>query len=203
MLQGKNVYAHDMVKSLNGFQLKLKLFLQHLLIKKVDHFPTLKLLKIPENKFEKYVEIINALSDDFSRRFGDFRKIEASLAIVRDPFIIDIDSVPSELQLDIIDLQCDFDLREFHRREKICKFYHTPNSEKFAKLKDFARKMLVIFGLTYICEQTFSIMNKNKNSLRSSITDEHLKSVLRISTANLTPDINFFLKDVRQFHPSH
>ena len=97
MLQGKNVYAHDMVKSLNGFQFKLKLFLQHLLIKKVDHFPTLKLLKISENKFEKYVEINNALSDDFSRRFGDFRKIEASLAIVRDPFIINIDSVLSEL----------------------------------------------------------------------------------------------------------
>ena len=32
--------------------------------------------------------------EDFSRRFGDFRKIETSLAIVRDPFSMDIDSAP-------------------------------------------------------------------------------------------------------------
>ena len=136
----------------------------------------MKLMKIPENKFEEYGEIISALNDDFSRRFGDFRKIETSLAIVCDPFSIDIDSAPSELQLEIIDLQCDTDLRELHRHEEICKFYNTLNSDKFAQLKDFARKMLVIFGSTYICEQTFSMnMNLNKNSLRSSITDEHLQ----------------------------
>ena len=111
VLQGKNLYAHDMIKRLNGFQLKLQLFLRHLLMKKVDHFPTMKLLKIPENKFEEYGEIFSALNDDFSRRFGDFQKIETSLAIVRDPFSIDIDSAPSELQLEIIDLQCDTDYR--------------------------------------------------------------------------------------------
>ena len=87
-----------------------------------------------------------------------------------------MDSAPSELQLEIIDLQCDTDLRELHRHEEICKFYNTLNSDKFAQLKDFARKMLVIFGSTYMCEQTFSMnMNLNKNSLRSSITDEHLQ----------------------------
>ena len=91
VLQGKNLYAYDMIKSLNRFQLKLQLFLRHLLMKKVDHFPTMKLLKIPENKFEEYGEIINALNDDFSQRFGDFRKFETSLAIIRDPFSIDID----------------------------------------------------------------------------------------------------------------
>ena len=133
-----------MIKSLNGFQLKLQLFLRHLLMKKVDHFPTMKLLKIPENKFEEYGEIISALNDDFARRFGDFRKIETSLAIVRDAFSINIDSAPTELQLEIIDLQCDTDLRELHRHEEICKFYNTLNSDKFAQLKDFARKMLVI-----------------------------------------------------------
>ena len=75
VLLGKYLYAHDMIKSLNGFQLKLQLFLRHLLMKKVDHFPTMKLLKIPENKFEEYGEIISALNDAFPRRFGDFEKL--------------------------------------------------------------------------------------------------------------------------------
>lgn len=56
------------------------------------------------------------MSDDFSRMLGDFRKIEISLPIVRDPFSIENDSAPSELQLQIIDLQCDSDLKELYRR---------------------------------------------------------------------------------------
>jgi hypothetical protein len=64
-LQGKKIYAHDMVKSLNGFQLKLKLFLRQISNNNVDHFPTLKLLNIPEYKFEEYGKIIKTLNDDF------------------------------------------------------------------------------------------------------------------------------------------
>ena len=70
------------------------------------------------------------------------------MAIVRDPFSIDIDSAPNDLQFEIIDLQCDTDLRELHHHEEMCKFYNTLNLDKFAQLKDFARKMLVIFGST-------------------------------------------------------
>jgi len=31
--------------------------------------------------------------------------------------------------------------------------------------------MFSIFGSTYLCEQTFSIMNMNKSKQRSSLTD--------------------------------
>jgi 17beta-estradiol 17-dehydrogenase/3beta-hydroxysteroid 3-dehydrogenase/mitotic-spindle organizing protein 1 len=117
----------------------------------------------------------------FLQRFGDFRKIETCLATVRDPFSIGIDSVLTELQLEIIGLQCDTDLRELHRREDISKFYNALNSDKFDQLKDYARKMFVVFGSTYICEQTFSIMNLNKKSLRSNISDAHLSSFENIN----------------------
>ena len=50
--------------------------------------------------------------------------------------------------------------------------------------------MLSIFGSFYICEQTFSIMNMNKNKQPSSLSDESLKDILKISTAQMYPDFD-------------
>lgn len=48
--------------------------------------------------------------------------------------------------------------------------------------------------------KTFSMMNNNKASHRSQLTDEHLRSVLRIATTKLTPN---FAKKGDQQHCSH
>ncbi|XP_077287964.1 general transcription factor II-I repeat domain-containing protein 2-like [Arctopsyche grandis] len=135
ILQGKNVYAHDSIKSLNAFNLKLQLFQRQILIKKLDHFPTLKSLNIVESKIKKYGDTIKALSD--------FRVIENSLAIIRDPFLANVDNIPSELQLEILDLQCDRDLKYLYRREEICKFYISLNSERFGKIKDCEKNVVL------------------------------------------------------------
>lgn len=203
VLQGKNAYAHDMILSLNAFQMKLNLFSQHLFNEKLDHFPTMQTLKISEEKFKEYFHIVNNLKDEYSRRFGDIRKIENSLSIVRDPFSTEINNAPSDLQLDLIDLQCNPSLRELHGKEDICMFYNSLDSTKFKNLRNFAKKMLIIFGSTYICEQTFSIMNCNKNSLRTRLKDEHLQAVLKISTSNFKPNTDQMAKEMKQWHSSH
>ncbi|KAM7405473.1 hypothetical protein PAMP_012732 [Pampus punctatissimus] len=41
-----------------------------------------------------------------------------------------------------------------------------------------SQKMLVLFSSTYVCEHTFSIMNINKASHRSKLTDQHLRAIL-------------------------
>ena len=193
-----------MIVDLNAFQLKLRLFSQHLSNKNLDHFAALQTLAdIPKNKIKEYSSPVSVLNEEFSHRFGDFRKIEKSLSIVRDPFCAEIDSAPNEIQLEIIDLQCNPALKELHRREEICKFYCSLDSNKFANIRSFARKMLVIFASTYICEQTFSIMNVNKNSLRASMTDRHLEAVLKISTTNFEPDVEKMMTDLKQLHSSH
>ena len=53
-----------------------------------------------------------------------------------------------------------------------------------------AQRMLVLLGSTYICEQTFRLMNFNKLNHRYRLTDAHLKSVLTIATTKLTPDFD-------------
>ncbi|CAM1292277.1 Uncharacterised protein r2_g143 [Pycnogonum litorale] len=70
-------------------------------------------------------------------------------------------------------------------------------------MRSFAKKMLSLFGSTYLCEQTFSVMNFNKNRLRSRMSDSHLRDILRISTTALKPDLVSLLKSRSQYHPSH
>ena len=57
-------------------------------------------------------------------------------------------------------------------------------------MRRHAQKMLVLFGSTYICEQTFSVMKFTKSRYRSSLTDEHLLAVVRISTSDIQPDFD-------------
>lgn len=151
----------------------------------------------------KYLDIITKLSEEYSRRFADFGKIENLLSIVHEPFSVDIEKIPSEFQLEIIDLQCNNNLKDLYRSEEICSFYKSLDSDKFSNLKTLAKKMFVIFGSTYICEQTFSLMNFNKNPFRSCISDEHLKAVLRISTTKFSPDFQKIIDDAKKFHFSH
>ena len=63
--------------------------------------------------------------------------------------------------------------------------------------------MFSLFGSTYICEQTFSVMNFNKNKQRSSLTDGHLEDILKyqvqasyliMACLLLTKDVTFLIK---------
>ncbi|KAK0136278.1 General transcription factor II-I repeat domain-containing protein 2 [Merluccius polli] len=59
------------------------------------------------------------------------------------------------------------------------------------QLRTQAAQMLSMFGSTYLCEQLFSSMKMTKTSHRSRLTDEHLCSILRTSSAlSLSPDID-------------
>ena len=137
---------------------------------------------------EKYTNMISALDNEFGRRFADFQKLSGEFDILSSPFTIDFEKVPDSLQLELIDLQCDSTLKVKFQSESIDKFYASLNKSKFANLRKMAMKLLVLFGSTYICEQTFSTMNIIKTKLRSNLTDVHMDSILRISTSDMQPD---------------
>ena len=64
-------------------------------------------------------------------------------------------------------------------------FYKCLNKEGF---KNLAKQMFSLFGSTYICEQTFSVMNFNKNKHRPSLTDGHLEDTFKISSSSILID---------------
>ena len=52
------------------------------------------------------------------------------------------------------------------------------------QLRQHAALTLCIFGNTYLCEKLLSLMKVNKASHRSLLSNEHLESILKISTTS-------------------
>lgn len=202
-LQGKEQFVHDMHTNVKAFKSKLALFSRQILNKSFTHFPTLATLKEAGAKVKKYSESLDALHGEFCRRFLDFDKIDKSLQLVAFPLSQDPETAPEELQLELIDLQSDPALKEKFSSLKLNDFYASLNDAAFPNLRRKAQMMLALFGSTFVCEQTFSVMNINKASHRSKLTDLHLRSILRIATTKLTPDFDALAKKGDQQHCSH
>lgn len=69
--------------------------------------------------------------------------------------------------------------------------------DNYGNMKKYAFGVLSIFGSTYLCEQVFSSMNYIKCKLRSRLTDESLKSCLKIKVTSYSPEIEKICSEVQ------
>ena len=93
------------------------------------------------------------------------------------PFSVDIESVPTELQLEFVDLQCDSVVKsKFFEIPTLTDFYPKyVSEEKYPQIRKRVLFMFSIFGSTYICEQLFSQMKNVKSKTQARLTDQHLE----------------------------
>ena len=70
-------------------------------------------------------------------------------------------------------------------------------NKEFKNLLTLAKQMFSLFGSTYICEQTFLVMNFNKNKQRSMLTDGHLEDILKISSSSILPHYGVLVANKR------
>ncbi|XP_073807411.1 general transcription factor II-I repeat domain-containing protein 2-like [Danio rerio] len=210
-LQGKDAVVSQLYAHIKAFGIKLQLFQRHLSLTEpcTAHFPALKEVidSFPQDNIDVqmkgYVTAIASLSVEFNKRFQDFAVIEKDMLLFSSPLSADPDNAPPRLQLELIELQCDYECRGKHQQCSLVDFYRQLDKGRFPEMRSFAKKMLSLFGSTYLCEQTFSVMNLNKNRLRSKMSDSHLRDILRISTTAIKPDLVSLLKSRSQYHPSH
>ncbi|KAF7248892.1 PRKC apoptosis WT1 regulator protein, partial [Varanus komodoensis] len=99
----------------------------------------------------------------FYLSFSTNPAIEKEITLFSSPFSVDPDGAPDHLQLELIELQCDTECRSRHQQLPLVNFYHQLDKDRFQEIRTFAEKMLSLFGSTYLCEKTFSVMNINKN----------------------------------------
>ena len=141
-----------------------------------------------------YADELILINKEFSSRFQDFRSQETNLLIFSSPFDINVDQPPEELQMELIELQGNEDLKREMRDCSLLEFYKNLPKEAFPSIIDFARKKMSLFGSTYICEQLFTKMKYAKSKTKSRLTDNHLENNLRVAASSISPNIETLVK---------
>lgn len=196
-LQGQGQLVSAAYDNVRAFSTKLVLWKAQLSQTNLCHFPACKALMDVGTPFsgEKYADAIMKLQEEFDRRFADFKTHRATFQIFADPFSFDVQDAPPVLQMELIDLQCNSELKVKFREvsgntDKLGQFLREL-PPTFPELSRMFKRTMCLFGSTYLCEKLFSTMNFNKSKYKSRLTDKHLQAILRVSTvSSLKPNVS-------------
>ncbi|XP_067949860.1 general transcription factor II-I repeat domain-containing protein 2-like [Watersipora subatra] len=191
-LQGKQQIITQMYDSVKSFRVKLRLWMKQLGEGNLAHFSTLNSLGNVETKcLKEYADLMSELLQQFDVRFADFKLLEPQFQLFSTPFAVEIDAIAEELQMELVELQCDTILKQKYAEVGIPEFYTFLSRERFPRLLSATARILPMFGSTFACEQFFSSMKVNKSVLRSQLTNEHLQATLRlVSSHKIKPNID-------------
>ena len=182
-LQGKENLIHNLLDTVKAFEFKLDLWKNQLLKKEYMHFPKLKSCECTD--VDKYVEAVDLLKKEFQSRFSDFRDNEKYISLFARPFGVSVEDMPENFQMELIDLQCNSELKDKFDVGVFDFYAKYVDHNSFPEIRKNAQKMMSLFGSTYVCEQLFSRMKYVKSTTRSRITDAHLEGSLRVATTKM------------------
>ena len=104
----------------------------------------------------KYVGAILKLQEEFDDRFADFKTHRATFQMFADPFSFDVQDAPHLLQMELIDLQCNSDLkakfREVGGKADMLGHFLRELPPGFPELSRMFKRTMCLFGSTYLCE---------------------------------------------------
>jgi hypothetical protein len=202
-LQGESQLVVEMFNQIKTFEIKLDLWKRQLLENNLYHFNTCQEIKqIYENEIfevDTYVGILESLKQQFQERFNDFRSHKFEFDLFNKPFDIEVYDSPEDIQMELIELQANDELKSKFKSLKLIEFYEflsKSHSNAFSKIKTNALRIASMFGSTYLCEQLFSILKHVKSNTRNRMNDEHLNACLKIqSSKQLKPNIDLIISN--------
>lgn len=201
-LQGKELLVSDMVAKVKAFQVKLMLWEKQLQARNFTHFAQLAALMPSAAATCRYACAIRHLKTEFEVRFQDLTKHSQDIALFSDPFEINPSDVPSDLQMDLIELQCDDAQKSRFMAMGPVAFWKS-QAATYPSMATNARKIAALFGSTYCCEQLFSRMKLIKSSTRSQLTENHLQASLLLSVSSVKPNFKRLSAGMNKHQPSH
>ena len=97
-----------MYDNIKAFKCKLFLWERQIMNDDLTHFPTCNNYKTNLNNasYKKYSDLISNLRTDFETRFQDFNSLEDKFSLFSTIFSINIDLVPRDMQMEVIEIQC-------------------------------------------------------------------------------------------------
>ncbi|XP_049840993.1 general transcription factor II-I repeat domain-containing protein 2B-like [Schistocerca gregaria] len=95
------------------------------------HFPSIALVVSETNleqerlkeHFDWFVMVLQSLEGIFHCRFEDLNRLECDVNLFVTPFAVNIENVPYEIQLELIDFQCNCMLKEKFRPAETLESY--------------------------------------------------------------------------------
>ncbi|KAK3918372.1 General transcription factor II-I repeat domain-containing protein 2A [Frankliniella fusca] len=192
-LQGRGKLIVDLLDLVKAFLLKLDLWKMQLQEHDYSHFNCLKSMSYSDiDDNDMFIHSLQDLISAFNHWFSDAEPLDSLLQIFVAPFAVKPTEVAADLQMEIIDLQCDRQLRERFRLSKdLPSFYKLLPRLRFPKLHLIAARVMCMFGSTFVCEQFYSLMNITKSKYRSAISNENLQASLRLMCAQkIVPNID-------------
>jgi hypothetical protein len=79
------------------------------------------------------------------------------------PLMTDIEKAPENMQMKLIDLQCDTNLIQKFSETKLQDFYTYLPNDTPPQLMSLGLRMTAMFGSTCVCKQVFPLMNNKKD----------------------------------------
>lgn len=145
-LQGRSKVVTQYYDSIRSFKLKLSLWEMQLAGGDAAHFPCLKTQHVADMK--RFKDKITGLLREFEQRFQIFGELEKDFKVFYSPFTVNPSDLPISIQLEIIDLQSNSDLRGKFPTADLDTFYQNllPG---YLNLTALAAKMLCMFGTMF------------------------------------------------------
>ena len=218
-LQGENKIISEMNSKVFAFVEKLKLYLEECNENNYSSFPTMQAF-IEENPQENIdsdltTNFIANLLAEIEGRFNEFRKLRRPLILVENPWAVTPKDVSElsvfgyqarDLKNELIELQhytaFEFMFHEKRKNGQLTDFWKNLPEQQFKSLVPCAKKILSLFGSTYLCEATFSKMKFIKNKNRTRISNVHLEQLLRLAVTTTQPDIDTIVRNSVHHRPS-
>ena len=167
-LQGKAITVCLVYKKVQDFRGKCRLLKSHLHQRNFFHFPQMKALidskeiQVDDIPIILFSSVFDKVLREFSYRFQNFERISDTTGLVAYSHLVKTETAPLNFQMEFVELKNDEQfVKKFIDEEDLLDTWR--GAVKYPNLQELARKTLVFFGSTYVCEAGFSRMKYLKN----------------------------------------
>jgi hypothetical protein len=183
-LQGKQHVVTLLYDAINAFKTKLRLWEGQLTSVNLTHFSTYHNYQKSQSNsdFNRCISNIKDLLSDLQNRFEDFTSCEDDLSLFTAPFSFEVQKANSNIQMGLIETQCNSVLKNKYNEVRIPQFYYYLPGH-YSEMRQLAVRILAMLGSTYLCEQLFSLTKANKSAQKSRLRAEHLSSILKVAAS--------------------
>ena len=145
------MYSH-----ITAYEVKLRLWEAQLAADQFMHFPRIAACAADGMDLNTCVGVVTSLREEFASRFTGVRPLAPGFKLFTFPFDFPVDEAPVPLQMELVKLQCNDELKAKYRTASPLSFCDLVlPTNKFPNHIEHVKCFVAMFGSIYCCEQLF------------------------------------------------